>query len=308
MSAVLNYWDLARVEGITGSKGNEDEDFFNVALACEDGQWSWAHKTVLSGGSTFIEFALYFIMVQYHPLVLLCMIYSEQQLESGCSIVYNGPDIMGDEDENLAEDSAVGKPWVIVIDQWSGASERLVSWILEWSSDAWCLMCSWNVNIANLKRVCWWTVEWNSDALYVKGSWNVNITNVKRVCWWTVEWSSDALYLKCSWNVNITNLKRVCWWPAELSSVWCAWCYHGMGILQTQSNSRTGRTERGAWCEHWKRPLQPKISFMGEYKCLRFLALNVTIEWEEKRNPKVSAGERAWLEKILYANIWAGID
>ena len=36
-----------------------------------------------------------------------------------------------------------------------------------------------------------------------------------------------------------------------------------------------------------------KISFMGEYKCLRFLALNVTIEWEEKRNPKVSAGERA---------------
>ena len=186
---------------------NGDEDFFNVALACEDGQWSWAHKTVLSGGSTFIEFELYFIMVQYHPLVLLCMIYSEQQLESGCSIVYNGPDIMGDEDENLAEDSAVGKPWVIVIDQWSGASERLVSWILEWSSDAWCLMCSWNVNIANLKRVCWWTVEW----------------------------SSDALYLKCSWNVNITNLKRVCWWPAELSSVWCAWCYHGMGILRTQS-------------------------------------------------------------------------
>ena len=47
----------------------------------------------------------------------------------------------GDEDENLAEDSAVGKPWVIVIDQWSDASERLVSWILEWSSDAWCLMC-----------------------------------------------------------------------------------------------------------------------------------------------------------------------
>ena len=173
---------------------------------------------------------------------------------------------MGDEDENLVEDSAGGKPWVTVIDQWSGASERLVSWILEWSSDAWCLMCSWNVNIANLKRVCWWTVEW----------------------------SSDALYLKCSWNVNITNLKRVCWWPAELSSVWCAWCYHGMGILQTQSNSRTGRTERGAWCEHWKRPLQPKISFMGEYKCLRFLALNVTIEWEEKRNPKVSTGERAW--------------
>ena len=55
-------------------------------------------------------------MVQYHPLVLLCIICSEQQLGSGCSIVYNGPDIMGDEDENLAEDSAVGKPWVIVID------------------------------------------------------------------------------------------------------------------------------------------------------------------------------------------------
>ena len=45
----------------------------------------------------------------------LCMIYSEQQLESGCSIVYNGPDIMGDEDENLAEDSAVGKPWVMQV-------------------------------------------------------------------------------------------------------------------------------------------------------------------------------------------------
>ena len=159
---------------------NGDEDFFNVALACEDGNWSWAHKTVLSGGSTFIKFELHFIMLQYHPLALLCIIYSEQQLESGCSIVYNGPDIIGDEDENLAEGNAGGKPWVIIIDQWSGASERLVSWwILEWSSDAWCLMCSWNVNIANLKRVCWW--------------------------------------------------------PAELSSVWCAWCYHGMGILRTQS-------------------------------------------------------------------------
>ena len=53
-------------------------------------------------------------MVQCHPLVLLCMIYSEQQRERGCSIVHNGPDTMGDEDENLAEDSAVGKPWVIV--------------------------------------------------------------------------------------------------------------------------------------------------------------------------------------------------
>ena len=66
-------------------------------------------------------------MLQYHPLVLLWIIYSEQQLESGCSIVYNGPDIIGDEDENLAEGNAGGKPWVIIIDQWSGASERLVS-------------------------------------------------------------------------------------------------------------------------------------------------------------------------------------
>ena len=66
--------------------------------------------------------------MQYHPLVLLCIIYSEQQLGSGCSIVYNGPEIIGDENENFfAEGSAVEKRWVIVIDQWSGASERLVS-------------------------------------------------------------------------------------------------------------------------------------------------------------------------------------
>ena len=88
-----------------------------MALACEDGNWSWAHKTVLSGGSTFIKFELHFIMLQYHPLVLLCMIYSEQQLERGCSIVYNGPEIIGDKDENLEEGSAVEKPWVILIDQ-----------------------------------------------------------------------------------------------------------------------------------------------------------------------------------------------
>ena len=69
-----------------------------MALACEDGNWSWAHKTVLSGGSTFIKFELHFIMLQYHPLALLCIIYSEQQLESGCSIVYKGPVIMGAED------------------------------------------------------------------------------------------------------------------------------------------------------------------------------------------------------------------
>ena len=43
--------------------------------------------------------------------------------------------------------------------------------------------------------------------------------------------------------------------------------------------------------------MQPKISFMGEYKCLRFLALNVTIEWEEKRNLKV-AQKRA-LESLI---------
>ena len=66
-------------------------------------------------------------MLQYYPVVLLCIIYSEQQLGSGCSIVYNGPEIIGDEDENFAEGSAVEKRWVIVIDQWSGASERLVS-------------------------------------------------------------------------------------------------------------------------------------------------------------------------------------
>ena len=41
-----------------------------------------------------------------------------QQLESGCSIVYKGPVIMG------AEDSAVEKHWIIVSNQWNG--ERLV--------------------------------------------------------------------------------------------------------------------------------------------------------------------------------------
>ena len=65
-------------------------------------------------------------MLQYRSLVLLCIIYSDQQLESGCSIVYNWHDIIGGEDEGLAEGSAVEKPCVIVIDQWSGASERLV--------------------------------------------------------------------------------------------------------------------------------------------------------------------------------------
>ena len=46
--------------------------------------------------------------------------------------------IIGDEEENFAEDSEVEKLWVLIIDQWSDASERLVSrWIMEWSSDAW---------------------------------------------------------------------------------------------------------------------------------------------------------------------------
>ena len=34
--------------------------------------------------------------------------------------------------------------------------------------------------------------------------------------------------------------------------------------------------------------MQPNISFRGEYKCLRFLTPDVTIEWEEKRNLKVA--------------------
>ena len=71
-------------------------------------------------------------MLQYHSLVLLCIIYSNQQIESGCSIIYNWHDIIGGEGESLAEGSAVEKPFVFVIDQGSGASERLVScWIME---------------------------------------------------------------------------------------------------------------------------------------------------------------------------------
>ena len=35
--------------------------------------------------------------------------------------------IIGDEEENFAEDSEVEKLWVLIIDQWSDASERLVS-------------------------------------------------------------------------------------------------------------------------------------------------------------------------------------
>ena len=70
-------------------------------------------------------------MLQYHSLVLLCIIYSNQQMESGCSIVYNWHDIIGGEGESLAEGSAVEKPFekpfVFVIDQGSSASERLVS-------------------------------------------------------------------------------------------------------------------------------------------------------------------------------------
>ena len=58
-------------------------------------------------------------------LVLLCKIYSNQQMES--SIAYNWHDIVGGEEESLAEGSAVEKPFVIVIDQGRGASERLVS-------------------------------------------------------------------------------------------------------------------------------------------------------------------------------------
>ena len=42
--------------------------------------------------------------------------------------------------------------------------------------------------------------------------------------------------------------------------------------------------------------MQPNISFRGEYKCLRFLTPDVTIEWEEKRNLKV-AQKRA-LERV----------
>lgn len=60
-------------------------------------------------------------------LVLLCIIYSNQQMESSCGIANNWHDIIGGEEESLAEGSAVEKPFVIVIDQGRGASERLVS-------------------------------------------------------------------------------------------------------------------------------------------------------------------------------------
>ena len=58
-------------------------------------------------------------------LVLLCIIYSNQQM--GSSIAYNRHDIVGGEEESLAEGRDVEKPFVIVIDQGRGASERLVS-------------------------------------------------------------------------------------------------------------------------------------------------------------------------------------
>ena len=60
-------------------------------------------------------------------LVLLCIIYSNQQMERSCGIAYNWHDFIGGEEESLAEGSAVEKPFVIVIDQGRGASERLVS-------------------------------------------------------------------------------------------------------------------------------------------------------------------------------------
>ena len=47
-----------------------------MTLACKDGSRTWPHKTVLSRGSTFIDFEPDYIMLQYYLLLLWCLIYS----------------------------------------------------------------------------------------------------------------------------------------------------------------------------------------------------------------------------------------
>ena len=83
---------------------NGEEDFFNLTLACEDGSRTWSLKTVLSRGSTFIEFEPDYIMLQYYSLVLLCLIDSNSAAEKW---LQHWPDIIGGEDENFTEGSAV---------------------------------------------------------------------------------------------------------------------------------------------------------------------------------------------------------
>ena len=83
---------------------NGEEDFFNLTLACEDGSRTWSLKTVLSRGSTFIEFEPDFTMLQYYSLVLLCLIDSNSAAEKW---LQHWPDIIGGEDENFTEGSAV---------------------------------------------------------------------------------------------------------------------------------------------------------------------------------------------------------
>ena len=76
----------------------------NLTLACEDGSQTWSLKTVLSRGSTFIEFEPDYIMLQYDSLVLLCLIDSNSAAEKW---LQHWPDIIGGEDENFTEGSAV---------------------------------------------------------------------------------------------------------------------------------------------------------------------------------------------------------
>ena len=75
-----------------------------MTLACEDGSRTWLLKTVLSRGSTFIEFEPDYIMLQYYSLVLLCLIDSNSAAEKW---LQHWPDIIGGEDENFTEGSAV---------------------------------------------------------------------------------------------------------------------------------------------------------------------------------------------------------
>ena len=98
-SAILINGDLAFAKGISGSKKK-----WRWGLPqCGPGLQGWELKLATQDCLVMREYLYWiwtwFIMLQYRSLVLLCIIYSDQQLESGCSIVYNWHDIIGGEDD-----------------------------------------------------------------------------------------------------------------------------------------------------------------------------------------------------------------
>ena len=172
-------------------------------------------------------------------LVLLCIIYSNQQMESGCSIAFNWHDIVGGEEESRRQccgETLCYRHWPRERRKWE------VSFLMEW-----CFMWSWNVNIANTKRVwlmasCdaykWFLVldvimEWKC----FKPNANFLMTSRTEQCFEILgAWSER-------WEDTNANPKLVPWWM-EVFRILEAWCSHWMGVI-VQAQSEHWREQEG---------------------------------------------------------------